>query len=142
MATVIRDFGMAAEEVCQDELVQLFKEKKVLILVKWDNLSLEQQSKIVRLHMFLKEKFEDEVFMKLKTRIVADGCTQDSSINTAANYKVEASMDVSIICSYERMGVIEGQHRRDVPVGEDRRKRRSIHDTGQRHVNYGSKMDA
>jgi len=43
----------------QDELVQLFKEKKALVPVKWNKLTEAQQKLTVRSHMFLKERFED-----------------------------------------------------------------------------------
>jgi hypothetical protein len=43
-------------------------------------MSVDQLKKVVRSHMFLKEKFEDGTFVKLKARLVADGRTQDRTL--------------------------------------------------------------
>jgi hypothetical protein len=51
-----------------------------LIPVKWDDLLDEQKAKEVRVQMFLKEKFDDGVFTKLKACLVADGHTQDRNL--------------------------------------------------------------
>jgi hypothetical protein len=50
--------------------------------VKWENLNEMQKKKVVRLHMFLWEKYEDGKFIKMKRRIVADGRMQDRTIYT------------------------------------------------------------
>jgi hypothetical protein len=73
--TALQDFGDVAEDACKNELVQLFKEKNALVPVKKQDLSEEQLKKVVRSHMFLKEKFEDGTFIKLKACLVADGRT-------------------------------------------------------------------
>jgi hypothetical protein len=46
--------------------MKFFNYKQALIPVNWDNLTGEQKQKLVRSHMFLKEKHEDGVFVKLK----------------------------------------------------------------------------
>jgi hypothetical protein len=43
-------------------------------------LSDDQCKKVVRTHMFLKEKYDDLHFVKLKARLVADGRMQDRAI--------------------------------------------------------------
>jgi hypothetical protein len=78
--TALHDFGDVAEDACKNELVQLFKVKNALVPVKKQDLSEEQLKKVVRSHMFLKEKFEDGTFVKLKARLVADGRTQDRTL--------------------------------------------------------------
>ncbi len=75
--TTLRDFGEVAQKACEDELKQLFREKKALVPVKWESLNPKQKKQIVKTHMFLKEKFEDGSFVKLKAGLVADGRTQD-----------------------------------------------------------------
>jgi hypothetical protein len=82
VGAAIRNFGNDARNACKDELLQLFKEKTALVPVKWDSLTQAQKGKVVRSHMFLREKYEDRIFVKLKGRIVADGRMQDQSIYT------------------------------------------------------------
>ena len=60
--------------------MQLFVEKEALVPVKWDSLSKEQRKKVVRSHMFLREKYEDGSFVKIKARLVADGRMQDRTV--------------------------------------------------------------
>jgi hypothetical protein len=78
--TALRDFGEVADKACEDELKQLFREKKALVPVKWETLNDKQKRQIVKSHMFLKQKFKDGSFVKLKARLVADGRTQDRSL--------------------------------------------------------------
>jgi len=82
VGAAIRNFGDTARYACKDELIQLFKEKKALVPVKWENLIDDQKKKVVRSHMFLREKYEDGKLIKLKGRIVADGRMQDRTIYT------------------------------------------------------------
>jgi hypothetical protein len=76
----IREFGDVASDACKAELQQLFVEKKALQPVKWSELNKEQRRKVIRSHMFLKEKYEDGAFVKVKARLVADGQMQDRTI--------------------------------------------------------------
>jgi hypothetical protein len=76
----IRELGNVASDACKAELQQLFVEKKALQPVKWSGLSREQRRKVIRSHMFLKEKYEDGAFVKMKARLVADGRMQDRSV--------------------------------------------------------------
>jgi hypothetical protein len=48
--------------------------------VKWESLSRDQRKKVVRSHMFLREKYEDGQFIKMKARLVADGRMQDHTV--------------------------------------------------------------
>jgi hypothetical protein len=82
VGAAIRNFGDSARNACKDELVQLFREKKALVPVQWNDLTQKQRKKVVRSHMFLREKYEDGKFVKLKGRIVADGRMQDRTIYT------------------------------------------------------------
>jgi len=76
----IREFGDTASDTCKAELQQLFVEKKALQPVRWTELSKEQKHKVIRSHMFLKEKYEDGAFVKMKARLVADGRMQDRTV--------------------------------------------------------------
>jgi hypothetical protein len=80
VGAAIRNFGDTAHDACKVELVQLFKEKKALVPVKWETLTKAQRKKVVRSHMFLQKKYEDGKFIKMKGRIVADGRMQDRTI--------------------------------------------------------------
>jgi len=80
VGAAIRNFGDDARDACKQELEQLFRDKKALTPVKWDELTDEQRKKVVRSHMFLREKYEDGKFVKLKGRIVADGRMQDRTL--------------------------------------------------------------
>ena len=51
-----------------------------IIPVKWESLNEEQRKKAVRSHMFLREKYEDGSFVKMKARLVADGQMQDRTV--------------------------------------------------------------
>jgi hypothetical protein len=73
-------FGKVTSDACKDELMQLFIDKMALTPVKWESLSGDQRSKVVRLHMFLREKYEDGRFKKMKARLVADGRMQDRTV--------------------------------------------------------------
>jgi len=66
VGAAIRNFGDAARSACKAELLQLFREKGALVPVAWESLTEEQKKKAVRSHMFLKEKYEDGKFVKLK----------------------------------------------------------------------------
>jgi hypothetical protein len=80
LGAAIRNFGDVAREACKDELVQLFEEKKALRPVKWESLTVSQRRAIIRSHMFLKEKYEDGHFVKIKGRVVVDGRMQDKTV--------------------------------------------------------------
>jgi hypothetical protein len=80
LGAAICNFGDAARDACKAELQQLFKEKKALCPVKWQSLSPEQKQSVIRSHMFLTEKYEDGQFVKVKARVVADGCMQDKTV--------------------------------------------------------------
>jgi hypothetical protein len=70
VGAAIRNFGNTAKTACKDELVQLFKEKKAIAPVKWDNLTEDQKKKVVHSHMFLREKYEDGKFVKMKGKFI------------------------------------------------------------------------
>jgi len=80
LGAAIRNFGDKAREACKAELTQLFEEKKALTPVKWADLTAEQKETVIRSHMFLKEKWEDGKFVKMKGRVVADGRMQDKTV--------------------------------------------------------------
>jgi hypothetical protein len=95
VGAAIRNFGDTAKQACKAELVQLFVEKKALVPVDWKKLSNGQKKKVVRSHMFLREKYEDGQFVKMKGRIVADGRMQDRAIYT--NYSSPTAKTRSVM---------------------------------------------
>jgi hypothetical protein len=108
---VLQDFGEVADKACKDELKQLFREKKTLVPVKWETLNDKQKRQTVKSHMFLKEKFEDGSFVKLKARLVADGRTQDRSLYsdysspTAKTRSVITCLKLAVIKNWDCMKV-------------------------------------
>jgi hypothetical protein len=112
--TAVADFGEVADAACEAELVQLFREKRALVPVIWDDLTKEQQDKVVRSHMFLKEKFEDGIFQKLKARIVADGRTQDR--NTYPDYSSPTVKTRSIMTCL-KVAAMKGMKAMKIDVG-------------------------
>jgi hypothetical protein len=80
LGAAIRNFGDAARDACKAELQQLFEEKKALRPVRWCDLTAEQKASVIRSHMFLKEKYEDGKFVKMKGRVVANGRMQDRTV--------------------------------------------------------------
>ena len=70
--------GQEAKAAILKEFRSLFIDKKVLKPVKRSSLTSEQKKKLLRSHMFLKEKHDGKgEFEKLKGRLVGDGSTQD-----------------------------------------------------------------
>ena len=70
--------GATAKEAIVKEFRNLFVDKKALTPVKHCELTREQRRKLLRSHMFLKEKYDGKGgFEKLKSRLVGDGSTQD-----------------------------------------------------------------
>jgi len=62
--------------------VSLFREIRALIPIDWKGMSDEQKKKAIRSQLFLKEKYEDGKFVKMKARLVADRQMQDALLNT------------------------------------------------------------
>jgi hypothetical protein len=60
----LNSFGEVAADACKDELVQLFIEKEALIPVKLESLSEEQRERVVRSHVFFREKYQDGSFFE------------------------------------------------------------------------------
>jgi hypothetical protein len=80
VAAALHEFGQVAKDARQNELVQLFTEKQALFPVRWESLNARQRKKVVRSHMFLREKYEDGNFVKMKARLVADERMQDRNV--------------------------------------------------------------
>jgi hypothetical protein len=76
----IQNFGNVAREAVTAELVQLFKEKRALTPVRIQDLTESQRKNIIRLHMFITEKYKDGKFVKMKGWVVADGRMQDRKV--------------------------------------------------------------
>jgi hypothetical protein len=110
----IRGFGESAREACKEELLQLFREKKALVPVKWHELTEEQKAKTVRSHMFLREKYEDGKFIKMKGRIVADGRMQDRTVYT--DYSSPTAKTRSVITCL-KLAAVKGWDLLKVDVG-------------------------
>jgi hypothetical protein len=105
VGAAIRNFGDTAREACKSELMQLFVEKKALVPVDWTKLSTEQRKRVVRSHMFLREKYEDGKFVKMKGRIVADGRMQDRTIY--ANYSSPTASTRSVMTCLKLAAAME-----------------------------------
>jgi hypothetical protein len=82
VGAAVRGFGDVAKDAVKEESTQLFIHKKALEPVRWDDLNQEQRKRAVRSHMFLKERYEDGSFVKMKARLVADGRMQDRTVYT------------------------------------------------------------
>jgi len=85
--------------------VQLFVLKKALVPVNWNKLSNRQKKKVVRSHMFLREKYQDGKFVKLKGRIVADCRMQDRTIYT--NYSSPTAKTRSVMTCLKLAAAME-----------------------------------
>jgi hypothetical protein len=95
LEAAIQNFSEKARDACKAELKQLFEEKRALRPVKWADLTAEQKESVIRSHMFLKEKYEDGKFVKMKGRVVADGRMQDRTIYT--NYSSPTAKTRSVM---------------------------------------------
>jgi hypothetical protein len=121
----IRGFGESAREACKEELLQLFREKKALVPVKWHELTEEQKAKTVRSHMFLQEKYEDGKFVKMKGRIVADGRMQDRTVYTdyssptAKTRSVMTCLKLAAVKGWDLLKVDVGGAFLCAPINED-----------------------
>ena len=75
----LEEFGAKAQTAIQDELIQLFINKKALKAVPWSHIAkVAKDTSVIASHMFLREKFDATgKFEKLKARLVADGRMQD-----------------------------------------------------------------
>ena len=70
--------GVTAKETTVKEFQNIFVDKKAITPVRRCDLTREQRKKLLRSHMFLKEKYDGKGdFEKLKSRLVGDGSTQD-----------------------------------------------------------------
>ena len=73
----LEKFGSKAEDAIKKELMQMISQK-VFHAVEYNDIPLKERSKIIRSHMFVKEKFlPNGEFEKIKARLVADGRGQD-----------------------------------------------------------------
>ena len=69
-----------ARESIKKEITSLLNEHKALINVAYEDIPQDLRNKCVLIHCFLKDKISPEgEFIKLKSRIVAGGNTQDST---------------------------------------------------------------
>ena len=77
----IKLHGTIARDAVAKEFVNLFVEKKALLPVDSRKLTKEQRSKLLRSHMFLKEKRDGKgAFKKMKGRVVAYGRARDRTL--------------------------------------------------------------
>jgi hypothetical protein len=112
--TAVKDFGNVAIEAVRSELKQLFEEKKALVPVRYTGISKDQRKRDIRSHMFLKEKFEDGKFVKMKARLVADGRMQDraiysnSSSPTAKTRSVMTCLKIAAVKDWDLLKVDVG----------------------------------
>ncbi len=119
----VRSFGDPATQACMAELKQLFLEKKALVPVKWSELTHKQKRNMIRSHMFLKKKYKDGQFIKIKALLVADGRMQDCNAYTnCSSPPVKTSSVMTCLKLADR-------HRRSLPMRKHE-QRLSIHDVG------------
>jgi hypothetical protein len=83
VGAAIRNFGDTAKEACKSELVK----------------------KVVRSHMFLREKCEDGKFVKMKGRIIAGSRMQDRTIST--NYSSPTAKTRSVMTCLKLAAAME-----------------------------------
>ena len=113
--TAIKNYGKPAIDACIGELNQMFNSKKVLVPVKWHSLTTQQRQKIVRSHMFLKEKYDAHgLFEKIKARLVGDGRMQDRTV-----YKITKSPTPAngSIMGTLKITAVENRHFSKLDVG-------------------------
>lgn len=73
VGATIKSFGEISSEACK-------RITEALAPVEWDTLSNEHKIKVVRSHVFLKEKYENGSVVKMKAKLVAYGQMQDRSV--------------------------------------------------------------
>jgi hypothetical protein len=103
-----KKYGNKAVEALLAELGGLFDTKKVLLPMDVKKLSNSQKKKIIRSHLFFKEKWKQGVFDKLKARLVARGDMQDATLypdNASPTVALESIMMLLTIASIERRSV-------------------------------------
>jgi histone deacetylase 1/2 len=90
--------------------MQQLLDKEVFIGVQYNNLSKEQKKKIIRSHLFLKEKFlSNGSFDKLKSRFVAGGDMQDKTLYDDVSSPTASLTSVfitSLIAAHEKRHVV------------------------------------
>jgi hypothetical protein len=90
---------VACEEAIKAELKQLFKELKVLQVIR--RAEITKSAKVLKLHMFLVKKYlADGSFEKVKVRLVADGRDQDANL-----YQNKSSPTVAIHSVFTVLGL-------------------------------------
>jgi predicted nuclease of predicted toxin-antitoxin system len=114
VAAALNEFGQVAKDACKNELVQLFTEKQALVPVKWENLNTTQRKKVVRSHMFLREKYKDGNFVKMKARLVADGRIQDRNVYN--DYSSSTTKTQSVMM-YLKLAAVKGWDLMKLDVG-------------------------
>ena len=106
--TSLEKFGEKAEEAIKKELMQMINHK-VFHAVSYANIPLEERRKIIRSHMFIKEKFlPNGDFEKIKARLVADGRGQDAvhdSEKTSPTVSVSSIFLLAAIAGAKNMSI-------------------------------------
>jgi hypothetical protein len=105
----MKTLGPEALKSMVAEMQQLL-DKEVFQGVKYDQLSNQQKKKIIRSHMFLKEKFlANGSFDKLKSRFVAGGDMQDKTLYDDVSSPTASLTSVfitSLIAAHEQRHVV------------------------------------
>jgi len=111
MKKAIKEYGQVAIDACKDEMFQMFLDKKVLVPVKWNSLSKNQRSKIVKSFMFLTEKFDAMgMFERMKARLVGDGRMQDQNVyqnRSSPTAQVHSIMIALKVAAVEKMDMMK-----------------------------------
>ena len=98
MAKGLAKHGVMAENSINDEFHQLFYTKKAIAPIKRKHIPAKYLVKSLCSSMFLKEKVDgNNVFEKLKSRLVADGSQQDKQLYSIL-HPPNAKIDSIFIC--------------------------------------------
>ena len=110
MSIALKNRSKESKEAIQAELTQTL-EKRVWSYITTNELDAEQRKKLIRSHMFLKDKFKFVVFDKVKARLVAGGDKQDKTL-----YDIISFPTVSLEAVLSIISIVAIEHRKIATV--------------------------
>lgn len=97
VAQAIDKYGEKARQATLEEFIQM-REKTVLGLVLFADLTPEQRSRVIHSSLFLKEKYDDAGELeRIKARLVASGNEMDRALYSAGSSPTVANEAVAIL---------------------------------------------
>ena len=97
VAQAIDKYGEKARQATLEEFIQM-REKTVLGLVLFADLTPEQRSRVIHSSLFLKEKYDDAGELeRIKARLVASGNEMDRALYSAGSSPTVATEAVAIL---------------------------------------------